>query len=270
MKKVKVIIIALILCNVSFAQKIYISGGAAFSFQSPSANNGVSVTEANASTTSYESVKSKLASGVHPQITIGYFLNKYAAFEISTGYHFGSKQTIENQMFVSSISYTQSTEKSIQYGFINPCFVLNPGFEKWNPYLGLGAFIGYSNQMTEEITNSNSQYFRRYTSSGGSQFGFMGKIGLNYKLNSNWHIYSELSFSNAAWAPEKRHLNAAKNDAGTDVYESMKPHDLLTEYKEEYKHGNPGIPDMTKSQKKLKYSIPMDFVSLGIGISYSF
>ena len=80
MKKVKIIIIALILCNVSFAQKIYISGGAAYSFQAPSAYNGVSITEATATSTSYESVKSKLAIGMHPQITIGYFLNKYSIF----------------------------------------------------------------------------------------------------------------------------------------------------------------------------------------------
>lgn len=270
MKRINIIILAFIFCNVSFAQKIYISGGATYSLQAPSANNGVRITEATATATSYQSVKSELATGINPQITIGYFLNKYAAFEISTGTHFGSKQTIENQMFVSSISYSQKSEQSLQYGFINPCFVINPGFEKWNPYLGLGAFIGFSNQMTEEITNSNSQYFRRYTSSGGAQFGFSGKIGLNFKLNSCWHIYSEIAFSNASWAPEKRHLNAAKNNDGADIYDTMKPHDLLTEYKEEYKHGNPGIPDMTKSQKKLKFSIPTDFVSLGIGIRYSF
>lgn len=270
MKKTAIIIIAIMVNATLFAQKLYIKGGAAYSLQIPTANVGVRTSEVTATTTSYESIKSKLSSGGQPQITIGYFLNKYAAFEISTGYHFGSKQTIENQMLVSSISFTQTTQQSINYGYIEPCFVINPGFEKWNPYIGLGAHIGYSNELTEKITNSNSEYLRNYTSNGGAQFGFYGKLGMNYKLNSNWQLFSELSFSNASWSPDKKHLNAATDASGKDVYESMKPHDLLTEYTEDYKHGNPGIPDMTKTQKKLKYSLPMDFVSLGIGISFSF
>ncbi len=270
MKKTAIIIIALMANASLFAQNLYIKGGAAYSLQIPTANVGVRTSEATATTTSYESVKSKLSSGYHPQITIGYFLSKYAAFEISTGYHFGSKQTVDNQVYTIAATYTQSSEQSINYGFIDPCFVINPGFEKWNPYLGLGAHIGYSNVLTEEITNSNSEYLRRYTSSGGAQFGIFGKLGVNYKLNSNWQLFSELSFSNASWSPDKKHLNAAKNDAGTDVYDSQKLHDVLIEYKEDYTHGNPGIPDMTKPQKKLKYSLPMDFVSFGIGISYVF
>lgn len=270
MKKSTIIIIALLANITLFAQNLYIKGGAAYSLQIPAANVGARTSEATATTTSFESVKSNLASGYHPQITIGYYLNKYAAFEISTGYHFGAKQSIENQIYTPTATYTQTSEQSINYGFIDPCFVINPGFGKWNPYLGLGAHIGYSNDLTEEITNSNSEYLRRYTSSGGAQFGLYGKLGMNFSLNSHWQLFSELSFANASWSPNQKHMNAAKDATGTDVYDSQKLHDVLTEYKEDYKHGNPGIPDMTKSQKKLKYSLPMDFVSIGLGVSYIF
>ena len=97
MKKLTIIIIALLANITLFAQNLYIKGGAAYSLQIPAANVGARTSEATATTTSFESVKSNLASGYHPQITIGYYLNKYAAFEISTGYHFGAKQSIENQ-----------------------------------------------------------------------------------------------------------------------------------------------------------------------------
>lgn len=271
MKKINFIIIFVgFLSFTVSAQHFYINGSGAYSMQMPSAYNNVRKTAASGTSTSFESVKINLSSGIHPQITLGYYLNKYASFEISGGYHFGVVQIIDNEVYEMLKTYTQTTEQSIQYGFLNPCFVINPGFVKWNPYLGMGVFVGYSNQMTEEITNSNSQYLRRYTSSGGNQFGFFGKLGMNYSLNSKWKIFSELSFTNATWSPNKKHLNAAIDASGNDIYDGLKPHDVLINYSEDAKHGNPGLPDMSKPQKKQKISLPMDFVSLGLGVRFEF
>ncbi len=253
-----------------YSQKTYFRLGSSYSIQTPNAWTMTRASEANSTSISYESVKCKLGSGFKPQITLGYCLNPYASFEINGGYHFGATQTVENEIYDSGINYTQSTEYSIENGFINPNFVINPNFKKLNPYLGLGVFVGFSNQMTEKITNSNDDYLRRYTSSGGSQFGFAGKFGLAYVLNSKWQLYSELSFVNASWTPNKKHLNAAFDNAGKDIYDAIKPHEVLTDYVEDYKHGNPGLPDLSKPQKKSKFSIPMDCVSVGIGVSYLF
>lgn len=263
--------LGIIVCGFTIqAQYIYIKVGGNYALQMPSASGMQRVTEATATTSSIESVNYKLSNGISPQITFGYFLNKYASFEITTGYHFGAKQTVENQIFSVTGNYMQTNEMSLNYGFINPSFVVNPGFTKWNPYIGLGAYIGYSNVLTEEITNDNNQYLRRYTTSGGSQFGFSGKLGINYNLNKNWMIFSELTYTNASWAPERKHLNAAFDNSGNDVYETIKPYYMLTEYKENYKHNSLGMIDVSKSQKRLKSSLPLDFISLGIGVMVSF
>jgi outer membrane protein W len=271
MKKQIIIMLGLIVCGFTIqAQHLYVKTGANYSLQMPSASGMQRVTEVTATTSSFESVDYKLSNGLSPQVTFGYYLNKYSSFEITTGYHFGSKQTVENQIFSATGNYVQSNEMSLNYGFINPCFVVNPGFAKWNPYIGLGAYIGYSNVMTEEITNDNSQYMRRYATSGGSQFGFFGKLGMNYNLNKNWAVFSELSYANASWTPERKHLNAAIDNNGTDVYETIKPYAMLTEYKENYKHNSQGMVDASKTQKRLKSSLPLDYLSLGVGIKFSF
>lgn len=271
MKKQILLLLGIIVLSYAMqAQKIYIKAGANYSLQMPSTSGLQRVKETSGATAIFESIDYKLANGVSPQITFGYFFNKYASFEIATGYHFGSTQNIINHILSASGNFYQSNEMTLNYGYINPCFVINPGFEKWNPYIGLGAYIGYSNVMTEEITNENSQYLRKYATSGGSQFGFSGKLGMNYKINRNWALFSEITYTNASWTPERRHLNAATDNDGKDVYETIKPYYMLTEYKENYKHNSLGMIDVSKSQKRLKSSLPLDFISIGVGILVSF
>lgn len=252
------------------AQKIYVKVGANYSKQMPSTTGMQQITEASATNTTYKSVDCQLSTGLSPQLTVGYHLNKNVAFEISSGYHFGVKQVVENQVYNPLGSYTQSTNMTLNYAFINPSFVINGGFEKFSPYIGLGAYVGFSNVLNEEITTNNSDYLRHYTSSGGSQFGFSGKLGMDYNFCSNWSLFAEIFYSNCSWAPEKKHLNKATDNTGTDVYETIKPYEMLTEYKENYKHNSTGMVDANKSQKRLKSSLPLDFFSLGMGVKFSF
>lgn len=270
--KIKIItFIGLVVCGCTIqAQHLYVKTGANYSMQMPSTRGMQQITEASATSTSYKSVDYQLSNGLSPQLTIGYYLNKNVAFEISTGYHFGSSQTLDNQMYSSAVAYVKSTEMTLNYAFVNPSFVINGGFDKFNPYIGLGAFVGFSNVLNEEITTDNSDYLRRYTSIGGSQFGFSGKLGMDYAICPNWSIFAEISYTNSSWAPEKKHLNIATDNNGNNVYETIKPYEMLTEYEDNYKHNSAGMVDVSKSQKRLKSSLPLDFISLGMGVKYCF
>lgn len=250
------------------AQNFYVKTGAHYSLQMPSIAGIQQVSQASATSISYQSVDYQITTGLSPQATLGYLLNQNISFEISMGYHFGNKQVVTNQLYNSGVVYNQSIEMSMNYAYFNPNFVVNAGFEKLNPYIGLGSSIGIGNVLTEEITNDNSSYLRHYSSSGGVQFGFYGKVGLDYVLCSNWSLYAEIAYANCSWAPEKKHLNKATDSSGDDVYETIKPYEMLTEYKENYKHNSAGMIDYSKSQKRLKSSFPLDFISMGIGVKF--
>ncbi|UTW65973.1 outer membrane beta-barrel protein [bacterium SCSIO 12643] len=223
LKTVLLTLICLIFIKLVSAQKFYvgISSGYAIGIANQRGDMVNSYVDYSKVVTEYrfENVPYSLGRGWNIGGQFGYRFHKNIAFETQINYH-QSADVDQNDIEITSnfgIGKSELHERktiSAKMYRITPSIVLHMGNEKINPYMKLGAVIGFGRIITDgasvfnSVGNTNSSSYKKIDE-GGVSFGAKGAFGLDYILSSKWSVFSELSFITMSYAPEYGNLETS-------------------------------------------------------------
>jgi len=220
LKTVLLTLICLTCAKLISAQKFYIgiSSGYAIGIANQRGDLANSYIDYYADTYQFKNVPYSFGKGWNIGGTVGYSLNKNIAIETHTSYH-QSANVYQEEVTLTNlygIRDTHTEGKTIMSKFFRviPSLVLQVKNEKINPYMKIGAVIGFGSIHTEATSSfvSSVQVLELiYTKvvKGGIAFGGKGTLGVDYMISSKWSLYSEFYFMTLSYAPEYGDLEAS-------------------------------------------------------------
>lgn len=267
LKTVLLTLICIMCLKLVSAQKFYvgISSGYAIGIANQRGDLVSSYVEFYTDTYQFKNVPYSFGKGWNIGGLLGYRLNKNVAFEIQTSYHqsadvYQEDVTITNLYGIRDTHTEGKTIMSKMFRVI-PSLVLQVGNEKINPYMKLGAVIGFGSINTEATSSfvSSMQVLElsyNKVDKGGTAFGGKGTLGVDYILSSKWSIYSEFYFITMSYAPEYGELKSS--DGGKRNYN----------YDDSFDSNN--IILVSPLPATLKRSYNFNSCGLDLGVKFSF
>lgn len=229
--------------------------------------NGSNQTQSG-TVTSYEKVPFSLSSGIQFGGAAGYMFNKFIGAELGVSYLIG------NTVSMMDKSNTSSTSENVSSRLLNfmPSLVITPGFEKLNPYAKFGLSLG-SASITDkmETTNNNGSSITTSTQTrvfdGGMAIGFMGTLGMSYKINDKVSLIGELNIASVSYSPTKSEYTEYKQN-GIDMLPSMPKSQKNVEFVDSYSQDNNSQSDPNSPRKSIAPSFPFSSIGVNIGVMY--
>ena len=298
--KLKLAFIGVLICSSTlYSQGFYLTAGGGYAFtmngqtgwemSSTEEYINDNVNNLYSSTFTNESVPLSYGKGLNFDVAIGYKFNEFIAGEIGFSYLLGGKTTIEEQRTVKNIYSTHTTETNFkktatrysQMFRLIPSVILSPNFEVFNPYLKVGAVLGFGSiyyEETSESTIKSSQPITppippttsalSSTSNGGMAFGFQGAFGLEYKMWDAISLIGEVNYIGMSYAPKKS-VKTKWEENGIDKLTNATVKQKETEYVDERIYS---LNDYNEDEPNQQLSISEPFSSLGfkLGVIFNF
>jgi len=283
MKKLLTSVSLIILFSISvMSQGIYVRAGGGYGLPVATSSigdkymynyvdNGVTAV----GTYSLEGVDGSFGSGVNFNVAVGYKFNENFIFELNTQYLLSKKyKTFNNDNYTyvdySYVDYDNVTT-SAKALFINPSFVFSAGFGKAAPYGRFGVLIG-----SPKVTGSESTYYNgdgvdssetKWEYTKGIAFGFQGAIGMDWKINEKFDIYTELNITSITYYAKERNVTKSINTYG-DMLPNMAQSQKQTLYKKKF---DPYTANNDYNQPTIarREGTPFSSIALQIGIKYN-
>ncbi len=212
--------------------------------------------------------------GANIGLTIGYAFNQYIGVEMGFIYVLGSEITVINSYsskgHFNELHFSYREEKyntsGRMYQFI-PSIVINPGLEKWNPYVRFGAIFGiasFSTTFSDLYEDSDNfretiEYTMEYT--GGIAFGFTGGLGIEYILKNNFTLFAECNVNGISYAPKQGKITELIRD-DVNSLPSMSDEDRTILFVDEYTSDGYG----SSPTKSLKFAVNYSTITINLGI----
>ncbi len=259
-------VLALLTFN-SFAQKnfyVKLNGGYNMGIVSYNGRNQ----NQSGTITNYEKVPFSLSSGIQFGGAAGYMFSKFIGAELGVSYLIG------NTVSMTDKSNTSSSTENVSSRLLNftPSLVITPGLEKLNPYAKFGLSLGLAS-ITDKMESTNNNGSSTTTSSqtrvfdGGMAIGFMGTLGLSYKINDKVSLIGELNIASISYSPTKGENTEYKIN-GVDMLSSMPKSQKNIEFVDSYSQDNNSQSDPNSPSKSIAPSFPFSSVGLNIGVMY--
>ncbi len=194
----------------------------------------------------------------------GYMFNKHVGAEIAASYFMGGKSTLRT----TSDDVMTSIDQSVQMFQFAPSFVLQAGFEKWNPYARVGMVFGLGSiDQTMSWSWENNQARDKSTYSGSLALGFTGSLGINYTMNEKFSLFAECTFIGLNYAPtEGRTYESTLN--GQNRLDDLAINQKEFIFSDDY-DANADVDINQPSVLQRKY-YPMSSFGLNIGLQMKF
>lgn len=212
---------AIVLSSVSLnsnAQGFYINAGLGYGFNAASQVIGTNYTKttdgSGNTTTTTTNVKGSYAAGLNFGAIFGYMFNEHISGEIGINYLSGSTTTTTNSHTDSASSdvFTMGTKATMLR--IIPAIKISGEPGTVTPYLKAGLVLGLSGKITNTVNGTSTTlgtsdvYAGTEEYTGGTSIGFMGAVGIDYKLSDMFSIYGEIGMIGATWAPTVMNVTA--------------------------------------------------------------
>lgn len=202
---------------------------------------------------------------------VGYGLNEYVTLGLGVRYEMSSE--VEGSSNSSYTGYTTKSTRSqeiTQVAIVPDVVFALPG-EVYRPYMRCGWHIGFPtlNYKYEYVSTSTTGVDRSYEleSTGGLAQGFLGGIGIEYRVTPTLGILAEISSESWTWGPTESKYTKYVSD-GVDQLGSMNTSEKEIEYVDSYT--DVADQDTTKASKELRRRISATALSLNIGLRLQF
>jgi len=211
--------------------------------------------------------RASMSAGFQGTISVGYMFNKYigVCVNVNAGiankkYSYETTGTLA-QPYGTSLSQNQQAQLPV---LVTPSFYFQTTNKEFNLYsrVGLALPVYQKIKINSESTVNNTEYTGSMTMKTDFCPGFNGAVGVDYKLNDNFHLWSEVSLvSMTLYTKESTITSYSVN--GVDQLSSIPENKRTTQYKDGTT--TPGGPNY-----QAKYTIPFSSIGLFAGIAYHF
>jgi len=271
MKKLLVTLSIFALSLNLFAQGLYIKAGGAYNF--PLATQGIKISESifdsegfyNLTTNSngiqtIEAVSVSLANGFNFGGAAGYLFSKTIGLEVGVSYTKGN--TFKTERIYRN--RTSTTEISGNMLHITPALIITGDFEKFNPFVRIGAIIGFGSVTYNEkqISNNNERKLELIFDNGFAMGG-NAAAGISYRLTESLSISGEINFASLSFAPTEGEI-VSITDNGEEVESEYPKIKLVEKYSMINYNDNPETVEM------LQEKYPFSSLGLGLNVIYRF
>jgi len=225
-----------------------------------------------------ESVSLSYGKGVDFGGSVGYMFNDYLGIDLGFNYLVGGVTKTNNNSIYTEIGpiitnvvkRSEITKNYSRMFRVIPSIVLTPNFEKINPYIKIGAVLGfgsfYAESESESFKNGSkeSAYSFAYKSNGGLALGFNAGLGASYTISNKLSLFGEVSYIGMSYAPQKSVVTKWENH-GTDLLPNLSTNQKEIAYVDEYTQvQNATNPD--EPMKQLSFSQPFSSLGFNFGI----
>jgi hypothetical protein len=238
----------------------------------------------NSYNTTYENVPLSLGKGFNFGGSVGYTFSDYLAVDLGVSYLIGGKTTGENishrteVLPGSTLIYETTSSRTLYSNMFRlmPTFVINPHFEKLNPYLKMGVAFGfgkmysdyeYSSSSTNPVGPSPFVESSKEEFTGGMAFGITTAIGVRYPVTEKLSVYLEANYMGMSYTPNKSSVIEFTQN-GQDNLDQMPIYSQQTEYLNSYTEENLPI-DYDQPRKTLKNSLPYSSMNFNFGVVFN-
>ncbi len=294
MKKFAFIIAAMLgIASTSYAQGPYVQLGTGF-LLGVNENMGSKI---NDTPTSYKErvISGSFGKGLPFGINVGYFINKNIAFELGIGYRLGLKQNLaeinsnrSDTLFgtiLTSTSTTNITGKSSGLSLSPRVMITSDINEKMGLYTKIGLVfptlgkLVTNNEETESMSTVGASASTNTTVivneiKGRMAVGYMGSLGVYYKLSDRLDVWGELTGQNLRIKGKSSEYSTYTiNGADVLTLASTDAYDTKVEFENELtNNSNNEIfnPNFKPSEAKNEVSTKSNFSNIGIGLGVSF
>ena len=154
-----------------------------------------------------------------------------------------------------------------------PSLVVNPHFEKFNPYLKMGVVFGFGRMYmdNEYSSSSNSPAGPSPFSSsskeefyGGMAFGINSSLGVSYSLSEKISVYLEANYIGMSYAPtHSKVVEFIQNEV--DNLDQLPTYSKEAEYVNTFSNDN-SPTNYDEPRKSLRISFPYSSMSFNFGV----
>ena len=290
--KLKLILfLALLSSTTLFSQGFYVTAGGGYAFTMNGQRTGIGneksestynyQTNNSTSSSTIESVSLSYGKGFNFNGALGYMFNEYVGIDLGFNYLFGGKTVTESyskhtEILQSSNNVFENTNKTSNYSRmfrVIPSLIVTPNFDKINPYIKIGAVIGfgsfYAESNRESLKNGSHQSTSSYISksNGGVAFGFNSALGVTYDFSERMSLFGEVNYIGMTYAPHKSIRTKWEVD-GVDQLPNLPTNQKETEYVDELTQvQNSNNPDEPTQQ--LFFSQPFNSLGFNVGVKFS-
>jgi len=211
--------------------------------------------------------RAAMDAGFQGTIGIGYMFNKYIGVCVNVNAGIANKKyTYETsgtlaQPFGTSFSQTQQAQLPI---LVTPSFYFQTSNKEFNLYsrVGLALPVYQKIKINSESSVSGTEYSGSMTMKTDFCPGFNGAVGIDYKINDNFHFWSEVSLVSLTLYTKESTITAYSVN-GTDQLSTIPENKRTTQYTD-------GQTSASGPNYQAKYTIPFSSIGLFAGIAYHF
>lgn len=255
----KIIAVAMIVTVGAYqinAQGLYINAGVGYGMAAGKSQVGSNITVATATTE--EGVYDSYGKGLNFGLGIGYMFNENIGAELGISYLMGS--TIDES--ITAPNFSGSTETKGKMIRLMPAVKITTG-DDMKPYAKFGLVLGMGSKLEYDFSGSGDVGFGSGSvsetgeHSGGTSFGWMGAVGVEFPAGDKLSVYVELNNINLTWAPDEYEYTYTDNFGGSTTTETKTIKFEDTD------------PDTDNSDVQLKEYSPFGSFGIGAGIKYT-
>ncbi|MBK0403604.1 outer membrane beta-barrel protein [Adhaeribacter sp. BT258] len=226
----------------------------------------------------YERVNLKLGQGGIFGGSLGYMFNNNVGFELGINYLAGEKTTYKSEVNYTSdnpsvlpYSYSLTNTYQSQIVLVQPSLVIATDLPKLNPYTRIGLVIANGIiKHTQSFSNSKGESEEnKFKYSGGAHLGLQAAIGLNFKLNDKISIFTEGTFNNINFAPEKGMLTKSTRN-GVNQLPTLNTSQKEIKYEDDPTFNFPTQQSPSEPRTEFRQRFPISSIGLQTGIKYNF
>ena len=234
--------------------------------------DAISVVNSTSTNTSYsiENIKFSFGKGVSTGLAFGYMFNENIGAELGVQYLLGGK-TKYTQTFTFTNTSITTGDISAKMFQIKPSIVLATTIKKTTPYAKFGMVIGSGKILSNEksIRNLNNTTEETVEFKGGISLGYSAAVGLNFPINKNIAINSEINMVNMQYSPKKAILTKATSN-GVDQLPSYNTSQKEIDFvKKLVINGSAPAPTNIPAQQPA-FASAFGSIGISVGLKYSF
>lgn len=280
MKQLIIVCAACIMSSISYAQiQVSVSSGYALGSAEMKLGESINLSDTNNEYGSY-------GEGLNFQLRGTYFFNESFGTEVGFGYLHGTDQTISKVSLpnteVDAIARARAlgASASIVYRFTNNIY------GRFGALIKVGgkteAVVYQKSVFSEDEANAFGVPFGSYSETdykedfhGKFPLGFIGALGYNYNLNSNFSVFVEAEYYGISLKRKDSELSEFNTDIvlpdGTIAVSGFYTLDNLPEgYVKKTTYVDNLSNSNTDPSKKLSQKVPYSSFGISVGITYKF
>jgi hypothetical protein len=257
------ICLALMACPI-FAQ-VYIRANVGYNLPMSSELLGTN-DHYDGSTETRKGVYGSFGSGFSGNVAFGGSLgNGMLGYDLEVGYLTSKKyKSSDSYAFQDYEGKTEFTSKAQSIQF-TPSLSFTAGTGKFQPFARMGPVLAITTLKQDQDGSGTDQtsYHYTYKYTGGLSLGFKGALGVNYSLNDNLQLFTEMNFISMSYSARKREITEYTED-GEDRLDDIDEDDRTIDIEKEVEgEGEGGFPPT-------RDSVSMGSVGLQFGVRFTF